>query len=91
MTYEWAYCTDKGAKRRNNQDALLLKKALRDGEEAVLAVLCDGMGGLEKGELASASAVQAFSRWFEEDFPGIKKCRRKGSIFFLGGTFAKAE
>lgn len=71
MTYEWAYCTDKGAKRRNNQDALLLKKALRDREEAVLAVLCDGMGGLEKGELASASAVQAFSRWFEEDFPGI--------------------
>ena len=82
MKYEWAYCTDQGAGRSNNQDSLLLKKALLWGEEAVLAVLCDGMGGLKKGELASASAVRAFSRWFEEDFPGLGlKNLREQAVF----------
>lgn len=71
MTYEWVYITDKGGKRRINQDSVLLKKALWGGEEIALAVLCDGMGGLERGELASASAVRAFSRWFTEELPGL--------------------
>ena len=29
------------------------------------------MGGLAKGEVASAALIRAFSRWFEEDFPFI--------------------
>ncbi len=35
----------------------------------VLAILCDGMGGLEKGELASATVVKAFSQWAVERLP----------------------
>lgn len=71
MTYEWAYGTDQGSRRKTNQDSILLKKALWGEEEAVLAVLCDGMGGLSRGELASASAVRAFSRWFAEELPKL--------------------
>ena len=31
------------------------------------------MGGLSKGELASAAVVRVFNRWFEEDFPDMLK------------------
>ena len=34
-----------------------------------MAIICDGMGGLQKGELASATVVRAFSKWFEEELP----------------------
>ena len=37
----------------------------------LLAVLCDGMGGLAKGEVASACMIRAFSAWFQEDFPRL--------------------
>lgn len=40
-------------------------KGITDGrQEIILAVLCDGMGGMEKGELASATVIRAFSDWF---------------------------
>ena len=35
----------------------------------LLAVVCDGMGGLAKGELASATVIRAFAKWFEEELP----------------------
>ena len=31
--------------------------------------MCDGMGGLKNGELASAFVVNAFSNWFENELP----------------------
>lgn len=34
-----------------------------------MAIVCDGMGGLAKGELASATVIREFSRWFDEDLP----------------------
>ena len=35
----------------------------------MLAVICDGMGGLSQGEVASASVINAFSDWFEQELP----------------------
>ena len=32
-----------------------------------MAVICDGMGGLDKGELASATVIRAFLQWFGEE------------------------
>lgn len=59
--------TDIGISKDTNQDSLLVKHAKLDDKEVLLAVVCDGMGGLEKGELASAVVVQAFSKWFDEE------------------------
>lgn len=59
-----AYQTDIGIKKKNNQDSLLLKGAQLDSQEVLLAVLCDGMGGMDKGELASATVIRAFDKWF---------------------------
>lgn len=63
-----AYHTDTGIKKTINQDSLLVKGASKDSEEILLAVLCDGMGGMEKGELASATVIRAFSEWFETTY-----------------------
>lgn len=59
-------CTDVGIKKKNNQDSIALKVISNEEKEILLAVLCDGMGGMEKGELASAAVVMAFSEWFEK-------------------------
>lgn len=61
--------TDIGISKNTNQDSMLIKHAIADGKEVLLAVVCDGMGGLSKGELASATVIKAFARWFEEELP----------------------
>ena len=61
--------SDIGIKKNTNQDSVLIKEAVTDYGEVFLAVVCDGMGGLAKGEVASAALVRAFSDWFENRFP----------------------
>lgn len=61
--------TDIGISKDTNQDSVLIKHAKADEKEVLLAVVCDGMGGLSKGELASATVIRAFSKWFEEELP----------------------
>jgi PPM family protein phosphatase len=64
-----AVWTDVGIRKSTNQDSLCLKIADTSVGKVVLAVVCDGMGGLSKGEVASASVVHAFSDWFEKELP----------------------
>lgn len=61
--------TDIGISKDTNQDSVLIKHAKVEGEEILLAVVCDGMGGLSKGELASATVIRAFANWFDEELP----------------------
>lgn len=61
--------TDIGITKDINQDSVLLKHAKTDDKEVLIAVICDGMGGLALGELASASVVRGFSKWFDEELP----------------------
>lgn len=35
----------------------------------LMAVICDGMGGLDKGEIASTSVTNAFHDWFQTKLP----------------------
>lgn len=64
-----AVYTDIGIKKETNQDSLCVKVADTSVGKVVLAVVCDGMGGLSKGEVASASVIHAFSDWFEKELP----------------------
>lgn len=69
MNYQIALHTDVGIRKETNQDCLCVKQAETDKGTILLAVVCDGMGGLEKGEVASATVINAFSNWFENELP----------------------
>lgn len=70
MRYIATADTDTGIVKDTNQDSLLIKHATTEDDiEVLMAIVCDGMGGLSKGEIASASVIRAFSKWFECDLP----------------------
>jgi len=72
MNIKINYVTDKGITKDINQDALLIKTAhTKQNERIVFAVLCDGMGGLERGEVASGMLVNRLSAWFDNELPLI--------------------
>lgn len=48
-----------------------MMEAESDAGNILLTVICDGMGGLAKGEVASSTVIEAFIRWFETDLPHI--------------------
>lgn len=58
-----------GDHRLVNEDSLCVKVACSDLGSFIMAVICDGMGGLSKGELASSTVVAMFSDWFDTELP----------------------
>ena len=60
-----------GNHRSVNEDSLCVKVASSDFGDYVMVVVCDGMGGLSKGELASATVVEMFSDWFDLELPKL--------------------
>ncbi len=69
MRYLSAFYTDIGTQKKSNQDSLLIQEANTATGTTLLAVLCDGLGGLQKGEIASAEMIKAFSAWFQYQYP----------------------
>lgn len=61
--------TDVGISKSTNQDSVLIKHAMADNSNILMAIICDGMGGLSKGELASATVIRAFDKWFDKELP----------------------
>ncbi len=71
MRYLSVAHTDVGISKKINQDAFCLKIARTPTSNIAFAVMCDGMGGLNDGEYASALVVNAFSNWFENELPPV--------------------
>lgn len=59
--------TDIGIAKDTNQDSVCVKHAQSPVGEVLMAIVCDGMGGLAKGELASATVIREFCNWFDEE------------------------
>lgn len=86
MKYLGSAVTDIGIIKKTNQDSVCLKIADTEAHgQIVMCVLCDGMGGLEKGELASATVVRVFEEWFDRQLP------RKIIRYTWGGLSADWE
>ena len=51
-------------KRDNNEDSLVFWHFSKGKNNKIMAVICDGIGGLEKGEEASSYVVRQFANWF---------------------------
>ena len=55
-------------------DSLLLKKRIISGDEVCLAAVCDGVGSLESGAVASSLAIQMLIEWLN----GVEDTERIG-------------
>lgn len=71
MKFVAALHTDIGIKKKTNQDSALILEAQTDKGNVLFACLCDGMGGLAKGEVASAALIEQYKEWFYRELPRI--------------------
>lgn len=69
MNFIIAAGTDAGNVKETNQDSFNVKVLSTPMGKMAFAVVCDGMGGLSHGELASASVVHAFNKWVTTRLP----------------------
>ena len=77
--------SEKGPVKSVNQDAYLVKRAQTSAGDVALAVVADGMSGLQRGQVASGAIVRAFDGWFQRDLPLAGE-----SLGFSGAAFARA-
>lgn len=73
MNFIISASTDIGNTKTTNQDSVAARVFSTSVGKMVFVVLCDGMGGLAKGEVASANVVNAFMKWSVTGLPVL--CR----------------
>lgn len=69
MNFIVSATTDIGLTKSTNQDSYNVRVFHTKQGKVAFAVLCDGMGGLSKGEVASSSLVNAFCKWSDTRLP----------------------
>ena len=68
---------NKGREAEKNQDSVALQQVLTSKGRVLLAVVCDGMGGIARGEAASGYAAERLREWFyTELFAMMRKNKR---------------
>lgn len=68
---------NKGREAKKNQDSVALQQVLTSKGRVLLAVVCDGMGGIARGEAASGYAAERLREWFyTELFAMMRKNKR---------------
>lgn len=75
MKYLIEAFSDIGIRKKINQDSLGYIRAHDQQGVYALALICDGIGGLSKGELASAEVLRSFHSWFKSRMKEL--CRNK--------------
>ncbi|GAB4454701.1 MAG: hypothetical protein OHK0029_09670 [Armatimonadaceae bacterium] len=86
LTYNTGFSTDKGQQRSHNEDAgAVLSIPATD----VAFVVCDGMGGLRSGDVASTETVRVVERTLTERF--AKDGTRAEPFAVLGDAFRRAN
>lgn len=74
--------TDIGIVRESNQDAVFFEKAEQNGKYFVVGAVCDGIGGLECGEYASALVIEGIRSWYAHVCSWIDIAQMDGDILF---------
>ncbi len=80
MNYIVSATTDIGIVKNTNQDSLSVKVIQTPIGRMSFSVLCDGMGGLALGEVASASVIRAFEQWVRNDLPVLCNAPLNGQV-----------
>jgi PPM family protein phosphatase len=84
LAYQSGLRTDKGQQRSNNEDAGAILEL--PGADAAF-VVCDGMGGMRAGEVASGETVRVVGETLREFFAG----RAPDPLKALGEAFRRAN
>jgi protein phosphatase len=69
ITLERPYAISEKGRRQNNEDSLFPLSELVDSNQK-LFIVCDGVGGAEKGEIASSLACESFQAFFSTFLDG---------------------
>ncbi|MFQ5518797.1 MAG: protein phosphatase, partial [Mariprofundus sp.] len=77
--------TDVGVKRNHNEDCVGITPELG------FAVLADGMGGHNAGEVASAMAIEVTSRYFDVRLPKIPEAQLDEDTGFTSESIIARE
>ncbi|MGN0346490.1 MAG: PP2C family protein-serine/threonine phosphatase [Lachnospiraceae bacterium] len=72
LAKDFVTCYDTG-RREMNQDSLSVQKMQTKAGEVLMAILCDGIGGLQHGEMASGYIVETLTIWFYDELPFLLK------------------
>ncbi|MDE5932123.1 MAG: serine/threonine-protein phosphatase [Lachnospiraceae bacterium] len=64
MNYQVNVYWNRGAVRKTNQDSILVLQAMTSQGRVLLTAVCDGMGGMDKGECASGYLTEELITWF---------------------------
>ena len=83
MALQLVHITDKGATRPSNQDSFCARISNFGRETIAMLAVCDGVGGLQSGELASTGAVRCFEEWFEQQLPEIVQNGLTADVVFF--------
>lgn len=78
-----AALSDIGTHKQSNQDSYCLQIAESKYGEVAFAAICDGVGGLSAGEVASSTVISRLSAWFEADFARYAYYNAEGSAVSL--------
>ena len=76
--------TSAGTKRQVNEDACCIEVAETPLGEVLMAVVCDGVGGLSRGNVASSTVIDRFTSWFERELPALMEGMVEGGRFDFG-------
>jgi len=71
LNFEISAVTDIGISKDKNQDSFHIRLCDTIQGQAVFAIICDGMGGLDEGEVASATVVKHFCKWADDRLPRL--------------------
>ncbi|URZ04992.1 PP2C family protein-serine/threonine phosphatase [Clostridium felsineum] len=75
--------SDKGNFKETNEDNILVKIGEDKNGDFGMFVVCDGLGGLSSGEVASNMAVMRLKIWWEEDLKNLIKQKKENQIIYI--------
>ena len=76
------FATDIGISREKNEDSIILQAIEQQGEWFAVGAVCDGIGGLEQGEVASRLIISELKGWFEKISRWINIAQMDGNTLF---------
>lgn len=76
------FATDIGISREKNEDSIILQAIEQQGEWFAVGAVCDGIGGLEQGEVASKLIISELKDWFGKISQWINIAKMDGNMLF---------